>query len=144
MKGIICRRRDHVFTRGVLMLIFTLALSGYNNYLIGQDGTWIAPAGASDFENPYNNDANATKAGKKLYSQNCSICHGVKGKGDGLAGMALDPRPSDFTKEIVQNQADGAIHWKISEGNAPMAAYKTVFTEEQRWQLVNYIRSLKN
>jgi len=130
--------------RAALIFLFALALGGYNNLLLGQDGSWIAPVSADKMENPLKSDINATKAGKKLYAQNCSICHGAKGKGDGLAGMALNPRPSDFTKEIVQNQNDGAIHWKITEGRAPMASYKAEFTEEQRWQLVNYIRSLKN
>jgi mono/diheme cytochrome c family protein len=35
--------------------------------------------------------------GKKLYSNNCQICHGVNGKGDGPAGSALSPKPADFT-----------------------------------------------
>jgi len=43
----------------------------------------------------------------------------------------------------VQNQSDGAIYWKITNGNPPMASYKETLTEEQRWQLVNYIRELK-
>jgi mono/diheme cytochrome c family protein len=59
-----------------------------------------------------------------------------------MAGMALKPRPADFSKDIIQNQTDGAIYWKLTEGKAPMAAYKETLTKEQRWQLVNFIRSL--
>jgi mono/diheme cytochrome c family protein len=125
-----------------LILIFALAMSGSTSDIMAQDGTWVAPANADNMSNPYTDSADAMKAGKKLYNQNCSICHGAKGKGDGMAGMALKPRPADFTKEIVKEQSDGAIYWKITEGKAPMASYKTVFTEEQRWQLVNYIRTL--
>jgi len=73
----------------------------------------------------------------------CAICHGKKGKGDGVAGMALKPRPADFTKDVIQKQTDGAIYWKLTEGKAPMAAYKETLSEEQRWQLVNFIRSLR-
>ena len=54
----------------------------------------------------------------------------------------LKPRPGNFTKDAVQLQTDGAIYWKMTEGRAPMASYKTALTEQQRWQLVNYIRQL--
>lgn len=70
-------------------------------------------------------------------------CHGTKGKGDGLAGINLKPRPQDLMSAAVQGQSDGAIFWKINEGRAPMASYKTTFTSEQIWQLVNYLRKLK-
>ena len=80
--------------------------------------------------------------GRKLYASYCASCHGDKGKGDGLAGMTLKPRPANFKKDALQAQSDGAIFWKITEGRAPMAAYKGALTEEQRWQLVNYIRQL--
>jgi mono/diheme cytochrome c family protein len=143
MKRLFKNMKKIVVVRAAMILVFTLTLVGSNNFLKGQDGTWVAPESASKTENPYTGDADATKAGKKLYDANCSICHGPKGKGDGMAGMALTPRPSNFTKEIVQNQTDGEIFWKITEGKTPMAAYETVFSEEQRWQLVNYVRSFK-
>ena len=124
----------------IVSLIFGLTL--FPEYLTAQNGTWTAPSTASNYKNPYSGNEKAVQAGKKLYTQYCAICHGNKGKGDGLAGMALKPRPADFTKDIVQKQSDGALFWKMTEGKAPMAAYKETLTEEQRWQLVNYIRSL--
>ena len=81
--------------------------------------------------------------GKKLYNQMCAVCHGAKGKGDGVAGAALNPKPTNFTSASVQAQTDGAIFWKITEGRSPMASYKTILKEEQRWQLVNYLRTFK-
>ncbi len=109
---------------------------------IQSDGDWIAPKSADNIKNPLAGDANAAKAGKKLYNQMCAVCHGSKGKGDGMAGVNLKPRPSNLASNKVQSQTDGAIFWKISEGRAPMASYKKAFTETQRWQLVNYIRQL--
>lgn len=107
-----------------------------------QTTSWKAPASASTIKNPLLNDATAAKAGKKLYTQMCVICHGVKGKGDGMAGAALNPKPANFTSAVVKAETDGAIFWKMTTGNAPMASYKEVLTDQQRWQLVNYIREL--
>ncbi len=127
--------------RAISVFVFIL-LMGSLNIAFSQNGSWVAPAKADTHKNPYKGNSKATDAGKKLYNQLCVICHGNKGKGDGLAGMGLNPRPSNFTKASVQQQTDGAIYWKMTEGKAPMAPYKEILTEEQRWQLVNFIRSL--
>lgn len=74
----------------------------------------------------------------------CVICHGDKGKGNGAAGVSLTPRPANFLAITVRHESDGAIFWKLSEGNPPMASYKTLLTETQRWQLVLFIRQLES
>ncbi len=110
--------------------------------VFGQKPTdWKAPQEANNIENPLKGNTTVITEGKVLYNNMCGICHGTKGKGDGMAGMSLKPRPTNFTKAAVQSQSDGAIYWKITEGRAPMATYKASLTEEQRWQLVNYIRT---
>jgi mono/diheme cytochrome c family protein len=106
-------------------------------------GEWVVPASANNLKNPVKGNTEATEKGKKLYKQMCAICHGSKGKGDGVAGMSLTPRPSNFTSAKIQNQSDGAIYWKLTEGRAPMASYKQMLKDDQRWQLVNYIRTFK-
>ena len=73
----------------------------------------------------------------------CFVCHGPKGKGDGMAGAGLTPKPTDLTSEAVQSQSDGAIFWKIAEGRSPMASYKSSIPEKKRWEIINYIRTLK-
>lgn len=105
--------------------------------------TWKAPATAKNIANPLKSNSEATAEGKKLYSNMCAVCHGNKGRGDGIAGMTLKPRPSNLTQALVQDQTDGEIYWKLTEGRAPMASYKELLTEEQRWQLVNYLRTFK-
>lgn len=104
---------------------------------------WEAPKEADELVNPLNDFAKSAKNGKKIYTQMCTICHGTKGKGDGVAGISLKPEPGNFTTDNVQNQTDGAIYWKLTNGRAPMAAYKEILTETQRWELVNYIRTFK-
>lgn len=135
--------KRHFFYRTTLSLFVAIILGACNTQLIAQSGNWDAPESASNLKNPYQGLDKATLSGKVLYEQLCAICHGKKGKGDGVAGMALTPRPSNFTKDKVQSQTDGAIYWKMTEGKSPMASYKESLTEEQRWQLVNFIRSMK-
>lgn len=110
-----------------------------------QGGVWTAPAPApaKKMVNPLKGDAAATKSGKKLYKQMCAICHGDFGRGDGMAGASLTPRPANFTEVGIQGQTDGEIFWKLTEGKSPMAAYKAILKENQRWELVNYIRTFK-
>lgn len=130
--------RKGIFTLIVLMIALTVPIEE----TFGQS-SWTAPKSANSLKNPLKADKTATDSGKSLYKLYCAICHGDKGKGDGMAGMSLKPRPANFTKEAFFKQSDGAIYWKLTEGKAPMASYKTVLTEEQRWQLVNYITTLK-
>lgn len=120
-------------------LFLSICLSATNVY--GQT-EWTAPALADNFQNPVAGDASAANLGRGLFKQMCAICHGDRGKGDGLAGMSLNPRPANLQSSAVQEQSDGAIYWKITKGRAPMAAYQETLTERQRWQLVNYIRQL--
>ncbi len=110
--------------------------------LHAQSSNWKAPASADKLANPYKGDASAIAAGKKLYDMYCAVCHGKKGRGDGPAGMALKPRPANLASAAVQRQSDGALFWKITNGNPPMAAYKHTLTEAQRWQLVTFLRTL--
>ncbi|MDM8159597.1 cytochrome c [Labilibaculum sp. K2S] len=106
----------------------------------GNNG-WVAPKEADQITNPLKGNEEATKAGKKLFQQQCVVCHGDSGKGDGVASVALNPKPANFNSENVQKETDGAIFWKITNGRPPMVSYKDMLTEEQRWQLVNYIRT---
>lgn len=104
---------------------------------------WIAPAAAGMVKNPVASNEQSIDAGKVIYTKNCYDCHGKKGKGDGPKSGDLDKSPKDFTKELFQKQTDGTIFWKITEGRKPMASFKKDLTEEQRWQVINYVRTLE-
>ncbi len=62
----------------------------------------------------------------------CVVCHGAKGKGDGVGGSGLTPKPTNLADSDAQGQTDGVIFWKITEGRPPMASYKTVLPENKR------------
>lgn len=103
---------------------------------------WQAPAEADTLMNPYDSDdEQALSQGQDLFIMLCASCHGEHGDGGGGAGQAFDPPPADFTTEQVQQQSDGALFWKLSEGNPPaMLSYKQMLSEEERWQIVTYLR----
>ncbi len=122
----------------VLILYFLIV--GFNK---PTQERWVAPASADKIINPIKNDAAAAKSGKKIYAQLCAVCHGAKGKGDGIAAASLNPKPANFKNAEIQKQTDGALFWKITNGRTPMAAYKESLSETQRWQLVNYLRTFK-
>jgi len=82
--------------------------------------------------------------GENIFNNRCETCHGLSGKGNGLFAFGLNPKPANLTSIIVQKQSDGAIFWKISNGNAPMPAFKYSLSKQQRWGVVNYIRELEN
>jgi mono/diheme cytochrome c family protein len=135
-------KRISLRSRAVLLIAGTALLVSISPESFAQSRPWVAPATADNLKNPLAGNAQSVVDAKKLYMANCGPCHGDKGKGDGPAAGGLNPKPADHTSESVQKQTDGAIFWKLSEGRAPMPAYKSIFSEQQRWELINYIRSL--
>ena len=107
-----------------------------------QPDPWVAPGQANDLKNPLENNSKSIQEGKRIFQSLCWTCHGQSGKGDGPAGVSLNPKPASFSAEAVQLQSDGAIFWKISEGRGAMGAYKNNLSTTQRWQLGNYVRTL--
>jgi mono/diheme cytochrome c family protein len=118
----------------VFILIFFKSLA--------QSTPWAAPKDADNVKNPLSGNTSVLAEAKTLYAANCGPCHGDKGRGDGPAAQGLNPKPADHTSAVVQSQTDGAIFWKLSEGRAPMPGYKKIFSEQQRWELITYIRTL--
>jgi mono/diheme cytochrome c family protein len=103
---------------------------------------WTAPASEKEKKNPLPADPKTVEQGEKVAKVNCISCHGAKGKGDGVAAAALNPRPADWTSSRIQGETDGELFWKISNGRGPMPPWKHL-PENDRWALIQYIRSLK-
>ena len=103
---------------------------------------WKAPSSADDLKSPFSFDLVSEEKGRSLYNLYCRSCHGENGLGDGTAGKDLAARPSNFHSRRVKSQSDGSLFWKLSHGNKSMPSFKDAFTEEQRWQLVSFLRKL--
>ncbi len=102
---------------------------------------WVAPAKAAFKANPIRATPESVKAGRKVFTNNCVPCHGATGKGDGQLAAFLPVKPANLSNADVWRQTDGEIFWKISTGRQPMPTWETVLEEEDRWNVVNYLRS---
>jgi mono/diheme cytochrome c family protein len=101
------------------------------------------PLAEKDRKNPLTPSEANLAAAKQVYGDQCANCHGDGGKGDGSDAMMYDPAPSDLTDAAkVSKRSDGEIYYQITEGRKPMPSFKKKLTDEQRWQLVLYVRAL--
>jgi mono/diheme cytochrome c family protein len=107
-----------------------------------EEEAWTAPAEAAAVKNPVPADEKSTAAGKETYKRYCMACHGTAGKGDGPAAIATKVKPGNLSDPSMWQQTDGALFWKISTGRGSMVSYKKLLTDEQRWQLIHYVRTL--
>jgi len=114
------------------------------SFWIGISQTWEAPKDSKNHKNPVLNNDESINKGKAVYKSLCAACHGETGKGDVPAMQNLNPKPADLTANSFQQQTDGELFWKISEGKGLMASYKNMLSEKDRWNVVNYLRSLKS
>lgn len=88
-------------------------------------------------------DASAN-AGRGLYTQNCAACHGLEGRGNGPNSISLEKKPADFTRAFFKQYSDEFWFYRISEGVAGtrMPRFAEALSEEQRWYLVAYLKTL--
>ena len=123
-----------------LIVIFIITAS----FTLLQNKPWIVPADQSKVVNPLKGDAASLANGKTLWNQHCASCHGKVGLGDGSKSAQLETTPPDFSKAAFQSQADGAMHYKTSEGRGDMPAFKKkIPDQDDLWALVNYMRTFK-
>ena len=109
-----------------------------------QKKPWIAPDNFKNMKNAVASNAASIAEGKTLYATHCKSCHGAKGLGDGSKAAQLKTEPGDFSKADFQAETDGSIFYKTSEGRGDMPSFKKKLPEaEDRWNLVNFLRTLK-
>jgi mono/diheme cytochrome c family protein len=110
--------------------------------------TWELPADADKTKNPTTATPESIAKGKELYMEptkgNCVFCHGETGAGNEANLPKLRRKPADLTnKEHMAEMTDGEIFWKITKGiMGIMPAGERRMNEEERWHVVNYVRTL--
>ena len=98
--------------------------------------------------NPLPRNKENLMEGKKLYNTYCIVCHGKFGEGDGLVASLKDwprplyPRPPSLQSDKVRDYKDGQIFHVISMGQNLMPSYAEKLNEEERWQVIHYVRAL--
>ncbi len=105
---------------------------------------WTVPDAAAKKANPVKKSSESVSAGKTLWNQHCSSCHGKMGLGDGSKAAQLKTHPGDFSAAAFQSQSDGSIFYKVQEGRGDMPSFKKKLPDANDiWDLVNFMRSLK-
>ena len=131
-------RRFRIFsaTLGSALLVYAGTLVIANVTTDAYPATYRRPTVA------YN--AISVAGGKVLYEKNCLACHGALGYGDGPSGEGLNPRPADLAGRHANAHTVGDLFWWISKGvpNTAMQPFEGVLTEDDRWDLINYVRAL--
>ena len=130
------------FTKPVFVFVILFVSAMVCTSFIKQQTKWVAPESAKNVKNPVASDAASIAAGKVVYTKECLQCHGKKGLGDGPNSATLDKAPAPLNNPDVKAQTDGELFWKIKEGKKPMPSTKNTLTDEQRWQVLNYVRTL--
>ena len=95
--------------------------------------------------NPTISDEPSITRGAELFRINCQMCHGPTGEGTGgSVAPFLANKPANLTSPVVQSKSDGSIFLTITNGiTGRMPALNENFTVSERWDVVNFIRTLK-
>jgi mono/diheme cytochrome c family protein len=101
------------------------------------------PEGAR-IKNPVTPTPDSVAAGRRVYARLCVRCHGPEGKGDG-GGAGAGGQPADLTDSMWDfGASDGEIFTVLRDGtSADMESYAERMTETEMWNVVNYLRSLR-
>ena len=127
-----------ILTLGAIA-VFTISLVAFT---VPQE-KWDVPAEYKTMKNKYAG-GDDDDIGKDLYSKHCKSCHGKEGYGDGTKAAELETAMRDLSTEEVQSQTDGALFYKGLIGRDEMPNFeKKIGDEEDRWMVINYIRTLK-
>jgi putative copper export protein/mono/diheme cytochrome c family protein/alkyl hydroperoxide reductase subunit AhpC len=142
---------------GLLAVIVGLLLPSWRVLLVGGGvgalalGLWIAlpPLTVDAYPTTYRRpsvpyQAVSVASGEALYRTHCATCHGAAGRGDGPGGAGLPKPPADLTAPHAVQHTAGDMFWWLTHGipAAGMPPFGSVLTEEDRWDLINFIRTL--
>ena len=111
--------------------------------LVAQVKPWVVPANFKSMKNPIATSEASVKAGQATYIKICAACHGKTGLGDGPKAKSLKTAPTNFTKAESQNQTDGEHFYKTKTGRGDMPKYEGKLSDDDIWNVVNFVRTLK-
>jgi mono/diheme cytochrome c family protein len=111
--------------------------------IAAQAKPWVVPANYKTMKNPIAMSDASSQAGQALYMKTCAACHGRTGLGDGPKAKSLKTVPTNFTKAESQNQTDGEHFYKTKTGRGDMPKYEGKLSDDDIWNIINYVRTLK-
>ncbi|HBC78931.1 MAG TPA: cytochrome C [Bacteroidales bacterium] len=126
-----------------LVALVSVSLLNLNVSGQAQPKPWDVPANFKTMKNPVAKGDASNKAGLALYTKNCASCHGKTGLGDGVKARMLKEFPGDFSGAFYQNQTDGEHFYKTKTGRGEMPKYEGKLSDDEIWNIVNYMRTFK-
>lgn len=127
-----------LFFAGILLAAFTLP----QDKKVGEP--WEIPAKYKTMKNTFKDDASLMKVGKMLFTKHCKSCHGGKGEGNGPKAKSMKTSIRSLKMAEIQDQTDGALYYQSFVGRDEMPNYeKKIGDDEDRWAIINYLRTLK-
>ena len=134
------------------VLFLTAIVSGYlliMSFNVPQkpqeEDKWEVPEKYKKMENPHKGDRSLIRIGKMFYAKYCKSCHGSKGDFDGPEAKQLETSCPVFRSEDFQSQSDGVLYYKSFFGRNEMPNFeKEIPDDDDRWAVINYLRSLQD
>jgi mono/diheme cytochrome c family protein len=122
--------------RAALFLMLTCCAIAFAQQAKPIDPDWPVPEKAAQEQNPLSGKPELAAGGRKVFERTCAQCHGD-------TRHERKNNAPDLATPAVQQESDGSLFWRISNGNSRkgMPSFSNL-PEPQRWQLVLYIRSL--
>lgn len=108
----------------------------------GAEKRWDVPPLEAQKKNPVSASQSSLATGQKIYLKRCVACHGKTGNGDGPNAVDLGIHPAKISDPRLREEKDGALFWKITVGKKPMPNYGTRLSATDRWNVINYLRTL--
>ena len=133
--------------RHAKLLAFLTAFLGSTLLVVSEEPPaskekWTAPATEAGKKNPVAVSESSLAAGQKIYAKRCVECHGKTGNGDGPDAADLGIHPAKLSDPAIRQQTDGELFWKITVGKKPMPKYGARLSPTDRWNVINYLRTL--
>ncbi len=120
------------------IVLFILIILGFSLHSVAQNPDWKVPEDKEKQLSPFKFEEVNIEEGKKIFEANCTSCHGTPGQGNFIA---LDPPPGDPATAKFQDNSDGALHYKVTNGRGAMPSFKNILSSTEIWNVIAYIRS---
>ena len=127
----------------VIVVVCLIVATGAIGWAIGGAQRNV-PEDAKKLKSPIPMSVEAVSAGKKLFDRHCAVCHGDDGKGNTDMAESLPKKPADLTRREMNAFSEGEIFWVVTNGlpKSGMPAFQKKLTDNERWQVVAFARTL--
>jgi cytochrome c553 len=119
----------------------TMRIGDFADYILPDDSTGYAMS--AQIKNPLEPlSRKDSLEASRLFNINCAICHGAEGKANGPLSTKIGAI-ANLTNEMYIKMADGTMYHSLYYGKNNMGSYASQLSRKQRWQMVQYIRTLQ-